>query len=148
MKSLKNLFSRPKDEILLVFEALFYLLYMKQKLKKHKFNDLVSIYSLQSTNSEKYSKNNLKKIKKIGWAVERTSQVLPWYGLCLVKALASQRMLNKRNLTASIYMGVRKEKDGKTLEAHAWIKCDKSFITGHHDGSFNTVSKFSWKVNE
>ena len=149
LSSLKNLFLKPIDEIQLVFEALSYLLIIKLLLKKYQFNDLVKRYSLHSANDEVLECVDTPMMKKIGWAVERTSLILPWDGLCLVKALSAQRMLYKRKLHGTIYMGVKKASDTKELEAHAWLCCNSQFLTGRvGHKEFTVVSKFTWNIDE
>lgn len=123
---------------------------MKYQLKKYNFNYLVKKYNLELLKEEiTFNDENIKEVKTIGWAVERTSLVLPWEGLCLIKALAAQRILIKYKLKGTIFMGVKKDSDKNKLEAHAWLKYNDIFLTGkagHKD--FTVVSKFTWNINE
>jgi len=121
---------------------------MKYKLKKHNFNYLAKKYNLNILNEEiTFDDENLKRIKAIGWAVERTSQILPWNGICLVKALAAYKLLKKYNHSGIIFMGVKK--NDNNLEAHAWLKHNDMFLTGRvGHKEFTVVSKFTWNIND
>lgn len=152
-ESLVNLLKRDRKEIFFLFQALFYLLLFKYKLYKHDFNYLSKLYKLKQIQHEDIIKDNnsfnVKLIKTIGWAVERASLLLPWDGLCLVKALAAQRILLKNKKIAVIYLGVKKGKKSKDLEAHAWLKYNDIFLTGKAGhNQFTVVSKFTWDINE
>lgn len=148
IKSLYNLFKRPKEDMVLVIEALCYLLFIKLLLTLHNFNYLAKKYSLHVTQKDESKADNPVMAKKVGWAVERVSLLLPWEGLCLVKALSAQRMLVKRSLQGTIYMGV-KNSDAQQLKAHAWLKYNELFLTGRagHE-EFTVVSKLVWDIHE
>jgi hypothetical protein len=68
-------------------------------------------------------------IKKIAWAIRVVCTRTPWECKCLVQALAAQRMLKKRNIKSTIYLGLKKDQKDN-LNAHAWLRCGQEFVTG------------------
>ncbi len=86
---------------------------------------------------------------RIGRAVCSASGNTPWESVCLPQAITAQWMLKRRQIPATLYLGVTKEKtDRKKLKAHAWLRCGNTILTGaagHRD--FTVVSTFAtgWK---
>ena len=78
---------------------------------------------------------------KIRRIVTTISRYTPWESLCLVQALTVQRMLKKRNISTTIYLGVNK--NNNEMKAHAWIRCGRMYITGGNGSGYATVAKFS-----
>ena len=78
---------------------------------------------------------------KVRWIVTTISKYTLWESLCLVQALTVQKMLKKRNISTTIYLGVNKLNN--EMKAHAWIRCGKMYITGGNGAGYATVAKFS-----
>jgi hypothetical protein len=82
-------------------------------------------------------------IKRVDWALKAISKHTPWESKCLVQALAAQRMLKKRKINSTLYLGVKKDKENNLL-AHAWLRCGEVFVTGEQEkGGFVQVAMFS-----
>ncbi len=85
---------------------------------------------------------------QIGWAVRTAARYTPWQSTCLVQVLAAQRMLLKRGIPGIFFLGASTDSDeaeSQTLSAHAWLKCNRDFITGeagHH--RYTVLSSFTW----
>lgn len=86
--------------------------------------------------------NHYETIKKVAWAVSSISRYTPWESKCLVQALTAQRMLKKRRISSTLYLGVAKD-GGDGLKAHAWLRCGQIFVTGgYNKNEFKEVAKF------
>ncbi|WP_032077244.1 lasso peptide biosynthesis B2 protein [Clostridium drakei] len=111
------------------------------------FNNLVEfVGKYKEESSEEISDINKVTINKIGWAVAVVSRITPWESKCFVQALTAQRMLKKRKIDSTLYLGVAKNKQKKLL-AHAWLRSGKIIVTGGLGcNSFTEVMKFSSKV--
>lgn len=72
----------------------------------------------------------------IGDRIERVCDKTIWESKCLVKALIAQKLLTKKGIHTTLYMGVGKESDKMT--AHAWLRCGSLYVTGG-DGTGNVV---------
>ena len=80
--------------------------------------------------------------RQIAWMIEKVSNYTPWESKCLVRALTGQKMLKKRKIPSTLYLGVKKENvDG--LSAHAWLRCGNFVILGGKERSgYTTVAYF------
>ncbi len=142
---LLNFLRHCNSDKLLVFEALWYLLILKIQLRYSSFNALAKRYGLQMTHKESCGQDeNIATLKSIRWAIWRVSRIIPWDSVCLDQALAAQRMLSRRKISGTLYLGVAK-KENEELKAHAWVCLGEHFITGQagHE-EFTVVSYFGW----
>lgn len=81
--------------------------------------------------------------RHVGWVVNIISKHTPWESKCLVQALTAQRLLKKRNISSTLYLGIQKDKDNKML-AHAWLRTGSYIVTGGVIiDKFTVVAKFS-----
>jgi hypothetical protein len=79
---------------------------------------------------------------RVGWAVRAASRATPWKTPCLAEAIAGQRMLRRRHIPSTIYLGL--SKDGEILTAHAWLRCGARVLTGKSErGQFTAVASFA-----
>ncbi len=79
---------------------------------------------------------------RISWAVRAAAGKTPWDSKCLVQVMTAKRMLKKRGIESTVYLGIRK-KDGKDMAAHAWIRSGDIFLTQvKGKRAFSVVSVF------
>jgi hypothetical protein len=62
----------------------------------------------------------------IAWCVERASRFVPG-ATCLTQALATDLLLVRGGIAASLLIGVRRS-DRAALEAHAWVEIDGRIV--------------------
>lgn len=85
----------------------------------------------------------LAKGAKVGWSVNKLSQVTPWESKCLVRALTAQMILRMLNIPSTLYLGLAKD-DSQQLIAHAWLRCGSLTITGAREREgFTRVAQFA-----
>lgn len=72
--------------------------------------------------------------------VNRVCDRTPWQSKCLVRALTAQRLLYRRGISTTLYMGCGVE-EGKMV-AHAWLRCGKIYVTGGDGSGYTTVARF------
>lgn len=138
----KFLFKLSIKEKLLFIEAFFLTGLMRAKILKVPFNKLkeeLGTYNTESVDDVVLADYKIAKIVRD--VVVTISKFTPWESLCLVQAMTVQRMLKKRGISTTIYLGVNKE--NKNMVAHAWIRCGKMFVTGGDGSGYATVAKFS-----
>jgi len=78
--------------------------------------------------------------KLISRYVNRSADNTPWESKCLVRALTAQRLLKKKKIPTTMYLGVKTE-DGKML-AHAWIRTGSLYVTGGTGEGYAMVAKY------
>ena len=91
--------------------------------------------------AEEVSLDEYRIASKIRNAVVNTSRYTPWESLCLVQSMTVQRMLKKRNICSTLYLGVNKDTNNE-MKAHSWIRCGKMYVTGGDGSGYATVAKF------
>ncbi|WP_160674396.1 lasso peptide biosynthesis B2 protein [Clostridium sp. C8-1-8] len=82
-------------------------------------------------------------IRKVITALNKAVRYTPWESMCLVQALVAQRMLKRRKIYSTLYLGVGKANEDNLL-AHAWLRCGKYIVTGAAEAAnFKEVARFS-----
>ncbi|MDM5211568.1 lasso peptide biosynthesis B2 protein [Peribacillus sp. NJ4] len=86
-------------------------------------------------------------LANVSRAINIMSRYTIWESQCLVKAMAAMKMLEKRKMDSTLYLGTAKDGNGELI-AHAWLRSGSFYITGAEVmDRFTVVSKFS-KENE
>ena len=82
-------------------------------------------------------------VRKVSRAVLCVCNNTKWESKCLVRALTAQKLLNKKKLHSTLYLGVRQDGEGRML-AHAWLRWGKHIVTGGNEdlNKYAVVSKF------
>lgn len=74
-------------------------------------------------------------MSRLAWAIAAAANNLPWRTDCLVRCLAADLLLRRRNLTGQFHVGVAKLPDG-ALSAHAWMTCGSVSVAGGYGTDF------------
>lgn len=65
-----------------------------------------------------------------------------WESKCLVMAIAALKMLERRGIDSTLYLGIARDTSGKMI-AHAWLRSGPYYITGFEGMErFTVVGKF------
>ncbi|MHA1528089.1 MAG: lasso peptide biosynthesis B2 protein [Alphaproteobacteria bacterium] len=84
----------------------------------------------------------------VGRMVEVVAQVMPFRALCLQQAVAARRMLHRRGLRATVYLGVKRNAADRKLAgqggaAHAWVEVGSQVVNGDTNlGDYAVVGRF------
>jgi hypothetical protein len=96
-------------------------------------------YSIDSSNKEILS--------SISRAIQIMSSYTFWESQCLVKAIAGMKMLERRGIESTLYLGTAKDENGELI-AHAWLRSGPYYISGADVmKGFTVVAKFAKEVN-
>ncbi|MEC0207031.1 lasso peptide biosynthesis B2 protein [Paenibacillus lautus] len=68
-------------------------------------------------------------VRQISRAVHTMSRVTWWESQCLVKAVAAMKMLERRGIPSTLYLGSGRDDKGMMV-AHAWLRCGSYIVTG------------------
>ncbi|MNO30878.1 hypothetical protein D3C76_208260 [compost metagenome] len=86
---------------------------------------------------------DIARIQHITKAIRVMSRCTPWKSTCMVRAVAGLKMLEKRGIESTLYMGVAKDKQGQMI-AHAWLRSGSYYISGDDVmKGFVVVEKFA-----
>jgi Transglutaminase-like superfamily len=67
--------------------------------------------------------------QRLGWAVRIMSRYMPWDSRCLAQALTVTRMLGRRGIASTLYLGTTRD-EANQLQMHAWVRCGSVVLTG------------------
>ena len=90
--------------------------------------------------AETESVESYRQATRISRIVNKVCDKTPWESKCLVRALTAQRLLYRRGLPSTLYLGCGME-DGKMV-AHAWLRCGEFYVTGGDGSGYTTVARF------
>lgn len=77
--------------------------------------------------------------------VDRAGRYTPWESTCLAKSLCVQRMLAKRDIGGVLFLGVHKRAGEPELEAHSWVECGGTVVSGAGAlEAYAVLSAYSW----
>lgn len=123
----------------LLLEAFFYL-GRARYLKLLPFEKVAPSLGEQSVETSICSSVNEKMVKDVSFAVIKASKHTFWDSSCLVQAIAATKMLNKRKIETTLYMGIARDENGEMI-AHAWVRSGSLFVTGAETMNQFTIVK-------
>ncbi|PEB52127.1 stage V sporulation protein S [Bacillus pseudomycoides] len=86
-------------------------------------------------------------LKNVSQAISIMSRYTFWESQCLVKAIAGMKMLEKRQIESTLYLGTAKDNSGKLI-AHAWLRSGSFYVTGSEGmGKFTVVGTFAKRIH-
>lgn len=86
--------------------------------------------------------------RKVSHVISIVSRYTFWESKCLVRAIAAMRMLERRRMESTLYLGTAKDENGELI-AHAWLRSGSLYITGAEEmRRFTIVQKFAKTINE
>ncbi|GGP14011.1 lasso peptide biosynthesis B2 protein [Oceanobacillus neutriphilus] len=147
MRRVKLFLSLNKRMRHLLFEAFIYLA-LARLIKAMSFSKMApSLGEKMKETSTDLNPEYKKTLMGISQAIHIMSKYTFWESECLVKGIAALKMLEKRDIESTLYLGMTKDKDGKLI-AHAWLRSGPFFVTGVEGAErFTVVSKFAKKID-
>ncbi|MEX3618271.1 lasso peptide biosynthesis B2 protein [Paenibacillus glucanolyticus] len=76
-----------------------------------------------------FTKEELALVHNISRAVHTMSRLTWWESQCLVKAVAAMKMLERRGIPSTLYLGSGRDNKG-LMAAHAWLRSGSYIVTG------------------
>jgi len=101
------------------------------------YRNKFGIYGYESPMEELDQKSKVK-LRSIKKAVLIASKNFPVRCTCLMKALATKKILQKNGLSSTIYLGMTLKKE----TPHAWLRCGNIIVTGKNDHQKYGVTAF------
>ena len=143
VSQIRGFFNLSGAEKLMLPEALFYSAKYRWLLLNRPFDSFSSHLGIkdEETPYDPPEKNVLAILKSIGKVVVAVCTNTPWESKCLVQAFTAKRMLLKRGIGCTVYLGLARDDKGK-LVAHAWTRCGDYYVTGGRGEEGYTVTSF------
>lgn len=137
MELIKKFLRMPLRQKLMIPEALSLAVWYRWQVEHRPFSELSP--KIGTLNCE----TPLDRVPGVAWEVKGVVRAvcdrLPWTTKCLPRALAAKKLLNRRGCKCTLYMGVALGDDGK-MNAHAWLRCGRLYVTGGEIASQFTVT--------
>lgn len=132
----------------LLFIETFFLLGWARVLKSIPFSKVApSLGEKEAETTFMLDELNGESLKEISKTIYIVSQYTFWESKCLVQAMAAMKMLEKRGIESTLYLGMAKDETG-ALIAHAWLRSGPFYITGSEGmEKFTVVGKFAKRIN-
>ncbi|NGY80490.1 lasso peptide biosynthesis B2 protein (plasmid) [Bacillus megaterium] len=146
IKKLRNFLRLETSQKLLLLEAFYYLGYGRV-FKSLPFSKVAPILGDRMKETS-FSPNTYDHVvlNNISHAIHMMSKYTFWESQCLVKAVAGMKMLERRHIESTLYLGTAKDKNGKLI-AHAWLRSGSIYVTGSEGMErFTVVGKFSKRI--
>ncbi|WP_379137745.1 lasso peptide biosynthesis B2 protein [Paenibacillus sp. sgz500958] len=87
--------------------------------------------------------DQVRNIRDISQAIQLMSKYTPWESKCLVRAISGMKMLQRRGIESTLYLGTAKDENG-ALIAHAWLRSGPYYVSGAEVmEKFVTVDKYA-----
>ena len=117
-------------------------------LKAMKFSKIApSLGNHMEETSFEYQSSNAKILRNVSNAIYIMSKYTLWESKCLVKAIAGMKMLQRRRIESTLYLGTSKDETGSMI-AHAWLRSGALYITGAEEmRRFTVVGKFAKRIS-
>lgn len=132
-------YSRFKGLMLL---ALFYSAKYRHEMLSLKGNEMKRNWGYEGKESTwDEPKDTYKYAARVGYVVDRICTRTVWESKCLVRALTAQRLLKRKKIDSTLYLGCGMDQD--KMIAHAWLRCGEMYVTGGNGEGYGIVSKFS-----
>ncbi|QNK48142.1 lasso peptide biosynthesis B2 protein [Brevibacterium sp. PAMC23299] len=147
LRKVRSFIMLSKETKLLLIEAFIYL-GKARFLKRMPFSKVAPLLGEQmketSLNPEHFNREVLTSISQ---AIHIMSRYTFWESQCLVKAIASMKMLEKRNIESTLYLGTAKDENGELI-AHAWLRSGSFYISGSEGKErFTVIAKFAKRIS-
>lgn len=148
MSILKTIFSMKRKTLLLILEAYIYLGWARL-LVYMPFRRLASSLGAEmEETSNDLIPEAIAAAKNISNSIQIVSRYTFWDCMCLVRAIAAWKMLQRRNIECTLYLGTARDEAGKMI-AHAWLRSGPLYITGVEQmGNFSVVGKFAGIIDQ
>ncbi|OIK09384.1 stage V sporulation protein S [Bacillus sp. MUM 116] len=148
VRNLRLFLTLDGKSIMMILEAYILLGWARiQKLKDFsKVSPLLGEKLSETTFT--FNADDHKIAKKISQSIHLISKYTFWESQCLVKAMAAMKMLEKRKVESTLYLGTAKDEDGKLI-AHAWLRTGPYFVTGSEGmEKFTVVATFAKRLSK
>lgn len=142
MRRLHRFLRLPRTDQRLLLEAAGTLTWAGMNLRMFSFARISRKLGRHMAESpEAVSPDSTSEAARIRWAVETAARILPWKPVCLPQAVAAMRMLQRRGVAGTLYLGIDPAAD---YDAHAWVRVGSVIVTGGPTPDrFSVVSTFS-----
>jgi hypothetical protein len=143
LRKLKVYFTLDSENMLLLAEAYIFLAWARFFIALPFSKISPSLGIKMKETSQTTNPAHALGLKDVAYAIERMSKHTFWESKCLVRAIAGMRMLERRDIESTLYLGTTVDESGKMI-AHAWLRSGNRYVLGKEGMErFTVVGKFA-----
>jgi hypothetical protein len=145
LTKIRTLFNLKKEEKMLFTEAFIFLAWARlmKVIPFRRLAPMLGNHMNESTYEDIPSMAGI--LRYVSSALHIMSKYTFWESECLVKAIAGMKMLQRRGIESTLYLGIAKDEHGKMI-AHAWLRSGSYYVSGAEEMKrFTVVCKFANK---
>lgn len=143
IRKISSFFKIEREERRLFFKALWLLLIWKMEIVFLPMRWYVAKFGKKGLEFNEEVELDRSLVRKIQNSVKRADSILPWKSKCLTEAISTKRLLERKSIRSTLYLGVARDEKGKLI-AHAWLRQGKRIVSGENGyEKFTVVEKFS-----
>lgn len=148
IRKLKLFVALDYKTILLFLESFIYLGWARSQLIYRPFSKIApSLGVFMEETHEDIVGDQRVVLKHVRSAIHIMSKYTFWESKCLVRAIAAMKMLERRGIHSTLYLGTGKD-DSEKLIAHAWLRSGPIYVTGAEEmHRFTVTGKFGKLTN-
>ena len=137
MSAIAKFFRRSRSDRALFCEALLALAWAKLQVHTVPFRRLApDLGRTQAETSPAIPPGERATAVRISWAVQTAARYVPLGFVCLPQAIAAQRLLRRRGIASTLYLGVAPDRENRAaIAAHAWLRAGDKIVTGEHEAA-------------
>lgn len=137
MSPIAKFIRREGSDRRLFFEALRALVWAKWQVHTVPFRRLAPQFGrTQAETPPQISVEERAIAVKVSWAVQTAARYVPLGFVCLPQAMAAQRMLRRRGIESTLYLGVAPAPHNRAaIAAHAWLRAGDKIVTGEQEAA-------------
>ncbi|MFJ8064751.1 lasso peptide biosynthesis B2 protein [Psychrobacillus sp. NPDC096426] len=144
-RKIRSFFQLNTRMKLLIIEAFLTLAWARLKKSKDFANVASALGKHMNETGFHANDENKEILHLISRAIHLVSPYTFWESECLVKAIAGMKMLERREIESTLYLGMAKDETG--LIAHAWLRSGTFYISGSEGMErFTVVAKFAKSI--
>jgi len=145
LKKIRTFFSLDIGTLILFVEASLYLGWARILICMP-FSKITSSLGVERDETPLTVLENKEILKRVANAIDIMSNHMLWECKCLVRAIAALKMLERRKVECTLYLGTAKDESGNMI-AHAWLRSGPFYITGAEGMErFTVVGSFANRV--
>ena len=130
MRAAARFLSLPAAERGLAMEAALYLLAVRLVFAVLPFARALRLLAITRAEEGGGGRVAAGEAGAVGRAIGRAARHVPFRAACLQQAFAALLMLRRRDLAATVHLGLARDASGTGLEAHAWSRNGAVPVTG------------------
>ncbi|WP_407668013.1 lasso peptide biosynthesis B2 protein [Paenibacillus wulumuqiensis] len=147
LSKVAKLRSYPASMRKLMLEALFYLAWGRIMKMRPFAKVSPSLGDYMQETSYESDRDAHREAVQISKALHLVSPHVFWETECLVMAFAAMKMLERRKLPSTLYLGMRRDAKGSNA-AHAWLRSGRFYLTGAKEiEQYTVVGRFAKQFN-